>query len=384
MSDQTLEDETKVTKSHEDESTNKEEEDISFTAFKRKRPKNIRKKPEDIQKSTEKEQKKDDEQEKHSDSDDKEHTIKKPKLHKGIISSTTKGKSMKEESVTFTYQSSKTAVPAGHPDQGATATLEIDPEKSEDKPQIENSDGIYRGMSAYRSYVKKGQTAVPGKAGGFQVGPIRSPSNVRITARFDYQPDICKDYKETGYCGFGDSCKFLHDRGDYKTGWQLEREWEEEQRKKKERALQRFLSLGTETNAEETHDNDEKGEYYVGDSDDEELPFACFICRQPFKSPVVTLCGHYFCEDCALNHYRKDTRCFICKEQTKGIFNTAHKIIRKQKKIAEMKAKKSETAHEGDSSDTSNITERGDADTSTATSPKDTATDTSAPTPPPK
>jgi hypothetical protein len=36
-------------------------------------------------------------------------------------------------------------------------------------------------------------------------------------------------------------------------------------------------------------DDDEKGEYYVGDSDDEELPFACFICRQHFKNPVVTL-----------------------------------------------------------------------------------------------
>ncbi len=30
-----------------------------------------------------------------------------------------------------------------------------------------------------------------------------------------------------GYCGFGDSCKFLHDRSDYKHGWQLEREWNE-------------------------------------------------------------------------------------------------------------------------------------------------------------
>jgi hypothetical protein len=41
--------------------------------------------------------------------------------------------------------------------------------------------------------------------------------------RFDYQPDICKDYKETGFCSYGDSCKFLHDRGDYKSGWELER-----------------------------------------------------------------------------------------------------------------------------------------------------------------
>ena len=44
--------------------------------------------------------------------------------------------------------------------------------------------------------------------------------------RWDYAPDICKDFKETGFCGFGDSCKFMHDRSDYKFGWQLEREME--------------------------------------------------------------------------------------------------------------------------------------------------------------
>jgi hypothetical protein len=58
----------------------------------------------------------------------------------------------------------------------------------------------------------------------------------------DYQPDICKDYKETGYCGFGDSCKFMHDRGDYKSGWQLEREWKEEQTAKQKR----LMGQGTE------------------------------------------------------------------------------------------------------------------------------------------
>ena len=55
---------------------------------------------------------------------------------------------------------------------------------------------------------------------------MRAPANLRATVRWDYQPDICKDYKETGFCGFGDSCKFMHDRSDYKHGWQLEREVE--------------------------------------------------------------------------------------------------------------------------------------------------------------
>ena len=34
-------------------------------------------------------------------------------------------------------------------------------------------------------------------------GPMRAPTNVRSTLRIDYQPDVCKDYKDTGYCGYG-------------------------------------------------------------------------------------------------------------------------------------------------------------------------------------
>lgn len=42
---------------------------------------------------------------------------------------------------------------------------------------------------------------------------------------------------------------------------------------------------------------------------EEELPFACLICREPFgdpKSPhaaVVTRCGHYFGGSCAIKRY---------------------------------------------------------------------------------
>lgn len=40
----------------------------------------------------------------------------------------------------------------------------------------------------------------------FRKGPIRAPEHLRATVRWDYQPDICKDYKETGFCGFGGEC----------------------------------------------------------------------------------------------------------------------------------------------------------------------------------
>ena len=62
-----------------------------------------------------------------------------------------------------------------------------------------------------------------GKGSTMAIGPMKAPTFLRATSRFDYQPDICKDYKETGFCGYGDNCKFLHDRGDYKSGWQMEK-----------------------------------------------------------------------------------------------------------------------------------------------------------------
>lgn len=137
-------------------------------------------------------------------------------------------------------------------------------------------------------------------------GPIRAPANIRVTTRWDYQPDICKDYKETGFCGFGDSCKFLHDRSDYKHGWQLEREVDE-----------------GNYNRQDPH------KYEVSSDEDDDLPFACFICRESFTNPVVTKCRHYFCERCALAHHKKSKRCFVCSQATQGVFNPAKELIKK-------------------------------------------------------
>ncbi|EIE80257.1 hypothetical protein G6F46_011810 [Rhizopus delemar] len=166
------------------------------------------------------------------------------------------------------------------------------------------------------------------------VGPQRAPANLRVTARFDYQPDVCKDYKETGFCGYGDSCIFLHDRGDYKTGWQLEKEWEEAQKN------------GTRFGAADAN------KYAISDNDDdsdEELPFACLICREEFTNPVVTRCNHYFCEACAIKNYQKSPKCFACGLATQGVFNTAKNILAKlkqKKRRAQMAA-----AEDGNNSD---------------------------------
>lgn len=64
-----------------------------------------------------------------------------------------------------------------------------------------------------------------------------------------------------------DSCKFLHDRSDYKLGWQLERE---------------------AATGEYNDSGDEDDKKYEIDSDEENLPFKCYICRNSFTDPVVT------------------------------------------------------------------------------------------------
>ena len=132
---------------------------------------------------------------------------------------------------------------------------------------------------------------------------------MRTTTRFDYQPDVCKDYKETGYCGYGDNCIYLHDRGDYLSGWQMEKAWQEKRRNQQER-----MRKGQCIPAKEDAASKEK---------DEEYPFACHICRKSFTKPVETVCGHYFCESCALKRYAKRASCAVCGKKTGGIFNTA-------------------------------------------------------------
>lgn len=65
------------------------------------------------------------------------------------------------------------------------------------------------------------------------------------------------------------------------------------------------------------------------DEDDEALqniPFACLICRKPYQNPIVTKCGHYFCEACALKRYRKNPSCEACGAGTGGVFNVAKKL----------------------------------------------------------
>lgn len=60
---------------------------------------------------------------------------------------------------------------------------------------------LYKGAAQYSSQLPTGSS---------KFGPIKGPSaSIRTITLTDFQPDVCKDYKETGFCGFGDTCKFL-------------------------------------------------------------------------------------------------------------------------------------------------------------------------------
>lgn len=204
---------------------------------------------------------------------------------------------------------------------GADATRSLDIEDNTKRTNTAGesaTDDEYKGLASYRDY-REGFRSEDALKRGSAYGPLKGSTNVRMTVRVDYQPDICKDYKETGYCGFGDSCKFLHDRGEYKAGYQLDREWEEKQKAQRERIE---AGLGKDDGAED-------------DGVVDALPFACLICRKPWEEcqdPVVTKCGHYFCEQCALKQNAKTSKCFVCQQPTGGIFNVARDILKKIRK----------------------------------------------------
>ena len=206
----------------------------------------------------------------------------------------------------------------------ATRNTEWDLEKefekelgAKPKAKASNEDGVYRGMAGYAKYTEERDD---GSSAKFKTkGPMQAPTNVRTITVVDYQPDVCKDYKETGYCGFGDTCKFLHDRSDYLAGWQLEGSGEV--------ADARAGTYGAE----------------LEDDDEEDVPFACLICRKPFTDPIVTLCGHYFCSKCAIQRFAKTPKCFACGAKTHGLFNSATKIL---DRMARRNATKAEARRE--------------------------------------
>jgi len=119
---------------------------------------------------------------------------------------------------------------------------------------------------------------------------------------------------------FGDSCIYLHDRGDYKSGWEMEKEWDEEQKKKSQKFQVSTSKIDFSVDDEPEEEEESDG-----------LPTECPLCHKKFKNPVVTTCKHYFCEKCAFEHFKTSKRCLMCQKPLNGIFNVANEIIEKMK-----------------------------------------------------
>ena len=195
----------------------------------------------------------------------------------------------------------------------------------------EASDGTYKGTAAYQTYITKNPNAPSRTA---VVGPVKAPTNIRTITVTDFAPDVCKDYKQTGFCGFGDSCKFLHAREDYKQGWELDREWEKVGDKNKNKSNKSGTT--TAKSLAEAADSSEEDAALEG------IPFACIICKKSYTNPIVTKCGHYFCEACALGRYRRNPSCAACGAGTGGVFNGAKGL----KKILERKRERARRRRE--------------------------------------
>jgi RING finger protein 113A len=71
---------------------------------------------------------------------------------------------------------------------------------AEDGQEVEK-DGTYKGAKGYGNFIQKN----PDKLGK-SVGPVKAPTNMRMITLVDFAPDVCKDYKQTGFVSFSLSC----------------------------------------------------------------------------------------------------------------------------------------------------------------------------------
>lgn len=183
-------------------------------------------------------------------------------------------------------------------------------EKPKDIEQ-KSSLGVFNGKLNVANFIGMPQD----RTSTNKFGPPKAASaHIRSTTMTDYAPDVCKDYKLTGFCGYGDSCKFLHIREDYAAGWKIDKEWE----------------IKNSGNA--TTEKEQVEEAKIKEKEAEKIPTECPICNKPYKSPVVTSCNHFFCESCFLHEFRTTGSCFVCQTKTSGTVKPAGKLLREKLK----------------------------------------------------
>lgn len=230
----------------------------------------------------------------------------------------------------LTFASSRTAAPAGSRDAMATATYIVDGEvgerleaeqrraavEAEAKAAGPLGDGVFRGAHGFAKFLSSNEKDKPKAA---RIGPQSASAYARVATVMDYAMMICKDWKERGVCGYGDNCIYLHDRTDYKSGWELERDFDAAQKAKlsgiplpedEDVVAAAYANPG---------DKQQKTEPNVNDVPEGMCP----ICKKELESPLEAKCGHRFCGKCVRKRIAKNKlNCAQCGLPTNGIFNT--------------------------------------------------------------
>lgn len=72
---------------------------------------------------------------------------------------------------------------------------------------------------------------------------------------------------------------------------------------------------------------------------------------------LIHSCGHYFCEKCALEQYRKTPKCYVCGLNTNGCFNKATEIIERLEKKHQQQEEKNQMDDDDDEIEDNNTSE---------------------------
>lgn len=125
-----------------------------------------------------------------------------PQTKKKSLNSTSSIRVKEERLLGIPFASSGTAQTLVQ--NNSTRTLDVDMKETEvlAGEQAEALDGLnnntYSGLKNYKEYINKKDTNPSQQTSAIRVGPLRNTSYVRISSRFDYAPDVCKDYKDSG------------------------------------------------------------------------------------------------------------------------------------------------------------------------------------------